>query len=60
MGSSQWVIYSLSFQVYQATSVVAVTCVSILLLSSFQNIPIAVKLEDFKATCVLLLLVLLL
>lgn len=56
MGSFQWVVYSLSFEVYQATNVVEVTSVSILLLSYFQSISTAVKLEDFKAACVLLLL----
>lgn len=58
MGSFQEVNYSLSFEVYQAISVVAVTNLGILLLSYFQNIPTAVKLEVFKAACVLLLLVL--
>lgn len=56
MGSFQQVIYSLSFGVYQATSMVAVTSVSTLLPSYFQNINTAVKLEECKAACVLLLL----
>lgn len=60
MGSFQWVIYSLSFEMYQATSMVAVTSASILLLSYFQNISTEVKLEDLKAAFVLLFLLLLL
>lgn len=60
MGSFQWVIYSLSFEMYQATSMVAITSASILLLSYFQNISTEVKLEDLKAAFVLLFLLLLL
>lgn len=49
-----------SFEMYQATSMVAITSASILLLSYFQNISTEVKLEDFKAAFVLLFLLLLL
>lgn len=60
MGSFQQVINSLSFGVYQAASMVAVTSISTLLHSYFQNAITVLKLEEYKDSRVLLLLVLLL